>query len=34
MDPHWTLFGGSVNNGTPDTIFSTYWVQVFGMERR
>lgn len=34
MDPHWTLFGGAVNNGTPDTIFSTYWVQVFGMERR
>ncbi|WP_188902930.1 CAP domain-containing protein [Deinococcus aerophilus] len=34
MDPDWTLFGGSVNNGKPDTLFSTYWVQVFGMERR
>ncbi len=34
MDPHWTQFGGAVNNGTADTLFPTYWVQVFGMERR
>ena len=34
MDPHWTQFGGAVNNGTADTLFPTYWVQVFGMEGR
>lgn len=34
MDPHWTLFGGGVANGTVTTLFGTYWVQVFGMERR
>ncbi|MFC5849059.1 CAP domain-containing protein [Deinococcus petrolearius] len=30
MNPAWTLFGGAVNNGTADTLFATYWVQVFG----
>ncbi|WP_295821205.1 CAP domain-containing protein [uncultured Deinococcus sp.] len=34
MDPHWTLFGGGVANGTVTTLFGTYWVQMFGTERR
>lgn len=34
MDARWTLFGSGVANGTVDTLFSTYWVQVFGTERR
>ncbi len=33
MDARWKLFGGAVANGTADTLFSTYWIQVFGTER-
>lgn len=34
MDAHWTLFGSGVANGTVETLFTTYWVQVFGTVRR
>lgn len=33
MNPRYTLFGAAVGNGTPKTLFATYWVQVFGVEK-
>ena len=33
MSPLWTRFGAVVANGTPDTLFATFWVQVFGALR-
>ncbi len=30
MNPEWREFGAAMGNGTPDTVFATYWVQSFG----
>ncbi len=30
MNPDWRQFGAAMGNGTPDTVFATYWVQDFG----
>lgn len=30
MDPRWTHVGIDANNGTPSSVFTTYWAQVYG----